>query len=99
MSKILIAVPTLEFSRQAVFYDHLDMLDKPEGTLITRSHGQSPARGRNMIIKQAIKYNCTHIMFFDDDCAFAPNTLTRLMQHDLDMVTGLYFMRNNPHQP
>lgn len=97
--RILIGVPTQEMARNASFYDYLDLLEKPEGTIITRSHGQSPARNRNLIIEKALELNVDRIMFFDDDVAFKPDTLTRLMKHDVDAVTGLYFMRNFPHQP
>lgn len=86
-------------ARNAIFYDYLDLLDKPEGTFCTRSHGQSPARGRNMIIEQALKHNATHIMFFDDDVAFAPHTLKKLLARDKDIVSGLYLMRSHPHKP
>lgn len=98
-TKLLIGYPTLEFSRQAMFYDHINALSKPEGTIVTTTHGQSPARGRNMIIQEALRNECTHVMFFDDDLAFAPNTMMNLLAHDVDMVTGLYLMRNHPHQP
>lgn len=97
--KILIGIPTAEMARRADFYDYFNMLDKPDGTICSFSHGQSPARGRNLIIEQALEHNCTHIFFLDDDVAFKPDTLMRLMSHDVDMVTGLYLFRNYPHQP
>jgi hypothetical protein len=97
--KICIGIPTSEMARQAVFYDHLDFLQKPENTIISRSHGQSPARNRNNIIEIALKSDCTHILFIDDDVAFRPQALLQLLAHDVDMVTGLYTMRNWPHQP
>jgi hypothetical protein len=98
-TRILIGVPTCEYARRADFYDHLDALDKPVGTYISRSHGPSPARNRNLIIAEAIKLDCTHVFFVDDDMAFKPDTLMRLLAHDKDIVTGLYLMRPNPHQP
>lgn len=97
--KILIGVPTAEMARRADFYDYYNMLEKPEGTICTFSHGQSPARGRNTIINQALEHDCSHIFFLDDDVAFKPDTLMKLLSHDVDMVTGLYLMRNFPHQP
>lgn len=99
MSKVLIAVPTAEFARQARFYDHLALLDKPEGTIMSYAHGQSPARNRNMMIAQAQEQNCTHIFFVDDDLVMPTDTLTKLLEHDLDVVSGLYLMRSVPHQP
>jgi len=95
----MIAVPTAEFARRADFYDYFQLMDKPEGTIITFVHGQSPARNRNMAIEQAILNNCTHILFLDDDLAFKPDLLTKLLSHDKDIVSGYYLMRNYPHQP
>ncbi len=99
MNKVLIGVPTAEFARQAQFYDHFNLIDKPLGTMITFAHGQSPARNRNVIIDQALDNGATHILFLDDDTCPPPNILTRLLWHDKDMVTGLYVMRNFPHKP
>ncbi len=98
-NKILIGVPTADSARQAQWYDYFNMLEKPLGTIITFSHGQSPARNRNMIIEQAVEIGATHILFLDDDVAMPQDTLTRLLAHDKDIVTGVYLMRNHPHQP
>jgi GT2 family glycosyltransferase len=95
----MIAVPTAEMARRADFYDYFNLLDKPVGSIITFSHGQSPARNRNLMIQQALENDCTHVFFLDDDVAFEKDLLSRLLAHDKDIVTGLYFMRNYPHTP
>jgi len=97
--KVLIGIPTGEYGRRADFADYKDLLIKPDGTIISSSHGQSPARNRNIIIRQALEHDCTHILFLDDDMGFEPDLLMRLLAHDKDMVTGLYLMRNFPHYP
>lgn len=98
-TKILIGVPTAEYARRADFYDYFNSLTKPAGTAITFSHGQSPARNRNLIIRQALDIGCTHLFFLDDDVAFRPDLMMNLLKHDKDVVTGLYLMRSYPHQP
>ncbi len=98
-TKILIAIPTAEMARRADFYDYFNLLDKPLGSIITFSHGQSPARNRNLMIEGALEQNCTHVLFIDDDVAFEKDMLTRLLAHDKDIVSGLYLMRNYPHTP
>ncbi len=98
-TKVMICVPTAEFARRADFYDYFNQLEKPEGTMVTFSHGQSPARNRNIMIRMALQHEASHILFLDDDMAFKPNLLTRLMEHDVDIVSGLYLMRNYPHLP
>jgi len=98
--KILVAVPTAGYSRNDEFYDYYNLLERPEGTICTFARGQSPARNRNLMIKQGLQHNVTHFMFLDDDIAFAPDLLTKLTKHaDKDMVTALYLMRAYPHQP
>jgi glycosyltransferase involved in cell wall biosynthesis len=97
--KVMIGIPTGEFARQAEFYDYRDLLEVPPQTVRSSSHGQSPARNRNLIIDHALKHECTHIFFMDDDLIIQPDTLKRLLVHDVDAVTGFYTMRNFPHQP
>ncbi len=99
MTKILIGVPTAEFARQAIFYDFFNQMDKPEGTIITFAHGQSPARNRNIMIEQALANDASHVLFLDDDTCPPKNIIEKLLRHDKDMVSGMYVMRNFPHQP
>lgn len=101
MIKVLIGIPTQEFARAAVFYDWMDLLTKPQGVELvhTRAHGQSPARNRNLIIEQALLSEVDYVLFVDDDCLLPPDTLAKLLAHDVDIVTGLYCMRNYPHRP
>lgn len=99
LSKIFIAVPTADIARQAHFYDYFNMLEVPLGTIKAFAHGQSPARNRNVMIQQALAYNCTHILFIDDDTCPPPDIISKLLAHNKSIVTGLYLMRSFPHQP
>lgn len=99
MTKVLIGIPTSGFSRNDRFYDYYNMLEKPAGTPCMFARGQSPARNRNIMIQQALDIGCTHIFFIDDDMALPPDSLVRLLKHDVDIVTGYYLMRNFPHKP
>lgn len=99
MIKVVIAVPTAEYARRADFYDYFHQLQLPPGTTVIFTHGQSPARNRNMMIRQALDMDATHIFFVDDDVICPPDTLMKLLAHDKDIVTGLYLMRNYPHKP
>lgn len=98
-NRIVIGVPTAEFARQAKFYDYLFALDKPDRTTVSLAHGQSPAHNRNAIIDSALEVNATHVFFVDDDLLIPQDTLTRLLAHDKDIVSGLYLTRNFPHAP
>jgi hypothetical protein len=75
------------------------MLQLPKDSSIAYGRGESPAKNRNTLIKLALEHEFTHILFFDDDIAMPSDTPYRLLQHDKDMVTGLYVMRNYPHRP
>jgi methyltransferase family protein len=99
MPKVLIGVPTQENAKYAAFYDYWNQIDRFEGTLHMFSRGQSPAKNRNMMIQGALDNDCTHVLFLDDDMIFKPDILKKLIEHDKDVVTGLYPMRNFPHYP
>lgn len=97
--KVLIGVPTQEYARRADFYDYFNTLEKPFNTIVMFCHDRSPAHSRNLIIEQGLTHNCTHVLFIDDDMAFRPNALNQLLEHDVNIVSGLYLRRDYPHQP
>lgn len=97
--KVFIGIPTAEYARHAIFYDYLALLTKPEGTISAGFHTNSASRNRNLIIDEAIHSKCSHVLFLDDDMAFAPDTLMRLLEHDLDVVSSFYLNRSYPHTP
>src|SRR5262245_9731060 len=98
-TKTLIGVTTGEYARRADFYDYYNMLLKPVNTLHIISHDRSPAHGRNLIIQAAKDNDCTHVLIIDDDHEYQPDALYRLLAHDKDIVSGLYFSRAYPHIP
>src|SRR4030095_763224 len=98
-TKVCVGISTMEVARKASFYDYLNTLARPDSSIMTFVHGQSPARARNMIVDLALEQNCTHVFFLDDDIELPPNTLLELLKHDKDMVTALYTQRNYPHFP
>lgn len=97
--KVMIGLVTQEYARRADFYDYMSMMNKPAETMILFCHDRSPAAGRNAIINEALKHECTHILFLDDDMAMKQDALDQLLSHDKDVVTGLYLSRSYPHQP
>jgi len=98
--KVMIGVSTAEMARRADFYDYLNLLIKPDGMHhYLASHGQSPAMARNALINAAFENDCTHIFLLDDDVAFKPDALIRLLAHNKEVVCGLQLMRQYPHKP
>lgn len=43
------------------------------------------------------QFNYTHIMWIDSDIVFTPEQFQALLDHDKDIVSGLYLMGNNKH--
>lgn len=98
-NKVLIGYTTNEYGRRADFHDFLNLLIKPDNTFLLPCHERSPAKARNVLIDAAIDNGCTHILIIDDDHTFEPDALVRLLAHDKDIVSGLYFSKPYPHVP
>jgi hypothetical protein len=60
----------------------------PEGLIVDEA--------RNFIVKKSIG---DYIFFLDSDTIPPADTIRRLMAHDKDVVTGLYFQRKPPFYP
>lgn len=97
--RVLVAYATGEFGRRVDFYDYLNSLQVPPNHLRMSPHHLNPAKARNSIFEQALINNCTHVFLLDDDMAPKPDTLLKLLAHDVDVVSGLYLQRAYPHHP
>ena len=57
---------------------------------------------RNKLMITAMQKECDHIMWFDSDMVFEPDTILRLIRHmeeGYDFMSGLYFSRVLPIRP
>lgn len=55
---------------------------------------------RNKLIEDALKDpNYTHILMIDDDMTFEPDFALKLLEHDVDIVSGLAFKRRPEYTP
>lgn len=54
---------------------------------------------RNLAVKSLLEGNFTHLLFIDSDQVIPEYTLSRLLQHDVDVVGGLYCRKLSPHTP
>lgn len=50
---------------------------------------------REIVVDSAFKRGCSHLLFVDGDMMFAPDSILRLMAHDLDIVGAKYNKRAN----
>jgi GT2 family glycosyltransferase len=58
-----------------------------------------PAEGRNQILREFLKTDCTHVVFIDDDMTFEGDIINKMLAHDVDVVTPIAYQRGEPHAP
>jgi GT2 family glycosyltransferase len=101
--KLAIGLPVTNENVDILFFKSFIQLQLPETEIIYPKFGAHPgdiARVRNDIVKDAIYKNCTHILFMDTDQVYHDADLvTRLLDHDLDIVGGLVHRRYEPFEP
>jgi hypothetical protein len=61
--------------------------------------GRAHPTDRNVILKEAIKQGFTHVLFIDDDMTFPDDAAVKMLEHDVDICTGVAFQRGKPHAP
>lgn len=74
---------------------------KSEGAVTSFSmrQGGDIVSARTWLAKEALERNCTHLLFVDSDMEFPPDTLTKLLSHEKDVVGVEYFKRRLPLEP
>lgn len=100
--KTLIAVPCMD-QVPAPFCNSLAVLKKVGDCTLVMKCGSLIYAARNELAALAIQNEFDYVLWLDSDMVFPPDTLERLMvtmrEHDLDIVTGLYFRRVPPYSP
>ena len=96
--RILIAIPCMD-SISTRFAQSLVNL-KRVGECIVRFFPSSLIYdARNTLCKEAIRFGCDKVLWLDSDMVFAPDTLERLLKHDKQVVSALYFTRSGNTKP
>jgi hypothetical protein len=54
---------------------------------------------RNDLVREALRAECSHVLWLDTDMRFPKDTLLRLLAHDVPVVGCNYTTRRFPHQP
>ena len=90
--KIAIGLPTNRLIKPKTAQSLLELVNQTKHNLeiIVSTKGYNCAENRNYIATQAVKRECTHLFHVDDDMIYEPDTLDRLLEHDKDIVGGLY---------
>ena len=96
MSKILVGMPTLgnmdieavKCLMQLQFDGSVDIVSE---SLVYDA--------RDKIAMDALVSEVDWVMWLDSDIVYDPDIIIKLMAHDKDMVTGLYYKRTPPYTP
>ena len=86
-------------SRYTWFNQSLAALDKPDGTEIEWRTGANRGASRDSLARQCLDDGHDWIFYIDDDSAFPPDVLTRLLAHDQPVVSALIVQRGAPFNP
>ena len=94
--KILIAIPTAKYIECETFKSIYD-LQIPDDCEVNFQYfyGYQIDQVRNLIAHWAGGYD--YLFSVDSDMKFTPDTLVKLLNHDKDIVSGLYIQRNQNH--
>lgn len=95
--KLLIVRVTAELPRYYEYYDSLERMVVPPNTGVLAIHSSSPAKNKNIAIKQALDDGSyTHVFLTDDDHVYPPDTIQKLLSRQVDVVSGVYCMKMSP---
>lgn len=92
-----IAIATRDYARHSAFAISLMAVEKPAGTEIVWSTGLDVAAGLNQAIRRVP--HAAWVWILADDHTFAPDTLLRLLAHDVPVVVPLVSSRHAPYRP
>ena len=91
---ILVAILTREVVHMS-WTMGLKSLILPGGVISTLT-GMPFDHARNMACQQAIEGKFTHLFFLDDDTIPPHDAVVRLLQHNVPIVSGVYYRRSPP---
>ena len=99
--KICIGIPTNRQFRPQTVLALARMIAYTKGLghelfITIPTEGYNTAENRNFTVAQAIKNDCSHILFSDDDMSYSEDALERLLSHDKDAIGALYSVRRRP---
>lgn len=95
--KIAIGVPNYGIIKAKTAYSLIEMirLNKYDFLPIFQ-YGSVISENIEVIVEVAQKTLCSHILFIEYDMVFAPDTLSRLLAHDKDIIGTTYNFRFLP---
>lgn len=96
--KLGIGIPCNYEHVPRAFFESMMILKKPDYELIMSIYGNIDEM-RNGIVKEAQRIGCTHLLMMDTDMLYHPDTIYRLLSHNLPVVGALCYRRKPPFDP
>lgn len=95
----LVGVIANDSARYSLFASCIDQLHLPEGWKKEWVIGGDWCDARNQLCQLVLDEGYSHLWFMDDDHAFPPQILTKLLAHDVPLVTPVCLTRTYPFNP
>jgi hypothetical protein len=95
----LVGVIANDSARYSLFASCIDRLELPDGWKKEWLIGGDWCGARNALCQMVIDEGYSHLWFMDDDHAFPPSMLKRLLAHDVALVTPICLTRVHPFAP
>jgi len=103
--KLGIGFPLVDRMVHVSFFTSFACMDKPEAYNLyypTMPHGPwggTIAEARNDLVLQALEDGCSHLLMLDTDQTYPPETLNRMLDHDVDVCGVRVHRRYPPFDP
>ena len=94
--KVTIAVPIWKEPISPTWLVHYQNLERPKVCEYLFRRNLAIHRGRRDIVKES---SGEYIFFLDSDILAPKNAIVKLLEHNVDIVSGLYFGRSYPYNP
>jgi hypothetical protein len=95
----LVGVIANDSARYSLFSSCIDRLELPDGWKKEWLIGGDWCGARNSLCQMVLDEGYSHLWFMDDDHAFPPSMLTRLVAHNEALVTPICLTRVHPFAP
>lgn len=95
----LVGIIANDSARYSLFASCVTKLDVPEGTDVEWLIGGDWCGARNTLCEMVLEGEHEWLWFMDDDHAFPPSLLTKLLRHDLPLVNPVCLTRIAPFPP
>lgn len=95
----LVGIIANDFARVSIFTACVLKLEVPDGWKKEMLIGGDWCGARNDLCEQTLRDGHSHLWFMDDDHAFPPQMLSKLLAHDKPLVTPICLTRVHPFKP